>query len=313
MSALDWTGSLQTNGGVRVKVIEGPTFSGTQDESDAGWKVLIQKADFDNFLLELFPVPFIVTSGGSLWSVRDPNMRLPGSATLYAKSYSAKPFERQIADPLSADPANPSNTYADVLEMDLTFATDSFGKVEGDEQQDPQNKETIFDDHSIEVGGQFLTIGDSAIKWDVAPFPNDELSIGVTKQVPLSMHTLSRKRVLNPDWATIRTALGKLNGVALTKANFGFDAKIETVLFSGVSGRRIGGRTGQALWDMGYKLAHREFQDDDGVTDVTWNHFFRPKAAAGKPNWQVLKTVKNNQKVYATVADLADIFKSVNS
>jgi len=311
MSGIDWSSSRQTNGGTRVKILEGPNFSGTENESDATWTVLIQEADFDNFLLELFPVPVTVllltANGLQTWSIKPPNMRLPGSATLYARSYTANGFEREIIDPFNADPLDPVNTYASVYKMEITFSTDAFGKKEGNETQDPQDKSTLFDDHTIDVTGQFLAVGDTDIKWKLANGNienNDKLQVGAHKQIPIASHTLHRKRVLNPNWELIRENLGKINGSALTEANFGFPAATKTVMFLGVSGTRIGGRTGLSLWDMSYKLAHREFQDDDG-TVVTWNHFLRP----GK-GWQELLRAADEKPIYESVDDLADIFRS---
>lgn len=312
----DDTLSLQTAGGfiVKVKSIEGPTFSGSDQGHQATWSILIQASDLTYLINGLFPPAVIVQSAFGNISVKPPNQLLPSSGFFYATNYSAKPFKREIGDPFFSDPKFTLNnsewlqTYSSIYRVDITFSTKTDGRQDGSDQEDPNDISSIIDDaQSVDVGGEFLRIGDNSLKWGPDNEPNDELAVGVTQTVPHILHTLSRSRVLNPDFAAIANILGHVNEEAATLQNMGIIAEPECLMAIGASGNRVGGWGGQAEWDMQYKFAQREFLDEDFNT-ITWNHFYRPS----RSQWQKLKIAGRNgdlRDVYVK-ADLKDIFKS---
>lgn len=308
--------TLITAGGpiVKVKTIAGPTFSGSDQGHQASWSILVQEADLTYLINGLFPPAVIVTGPNGNISIKPPNQLLPNSGFFYATNYSANPFKREIGDPFKADPAYVSDfaiwqqTYSSIYRVDITFNTKPDGRTEDNDQEDPNDVSTLIDDQSVDVGGEFLRIGDNSLKWGDDNEPNDELAVGVTQTIPHMQRTLTRKRVLNPDWSQIAQLLGSVNQELAIPQTLGFDAPKECALFVGTSGRLVGGWQGQSEWEMQYKFIVREFKDDNNQ-QITWNHFYRPTAA----NWQRLKIAARDgtlRDVYSQ-GDLPRVFDSV--
>ena len=319
----DDTLTLITAGGpiVKVKVIAGPTFSGSDTGHQANWSILVQEHNLSALINGLFPQPVLVSFGGGLVSIKPPNQQLPNSLVFYANGYSANPFKREIGDPFHSDPKvllDPAawlKTYSTIYKVDITFATKSDGRsseTPGADEEDPADISTIIDDLSIEIGGQFLRVGDHSLKWDVNGGElNEELSIGITQTVPHITHSVTRHRVENPDFTSIASYLGKINSTATTKANLGFVSNAECTMFVGASGQRTGNWGGGATWDMTYKFIQRDFTQVNQATNqlqtVTWNHFYRPKSA----EWQRLKIVGSTERDVYEKGNLRLVYNSL--
>lgn len=312
--------ALVTAGGpiVQIKSLDGPTFSGSDAGHQANWSILVSEADLTYLINGLFPPAVVVAGPNGNISIKPPNQLLPNSGFFYATNYTARPFGETLGDPFKADPTYETNfadwerTYAKLYQVDITFSTKPDGRTEDDDQENPNDVDSLIDDKSVDIGAEFLRIGDNNIKWGDNNEPNDSLEVGVNQQIPQLLWTLTRRRVLNPDWAQIAKLIGNVNQELATQQTLGIDAQAECALFLGASGRLTGGWNGQSEWEMSYKFAVREMivKDGNGAdVRVTWNHFFRPSAA----EWQKLKIVGTDgtmRDVYEK-GDLPRVFDSV--
>ena len=111
---------------------------------------------------------------------------------------------------------------------------------------------------------------------------------------------------VNPDWSKIYNSLGTVNLKDLAFLN---NAMAETVLFTGLSGKRswwMG--TAFPIWDLEYKFAQRYVIDKQNV--YSWNHEFNP--APGVNRWQRIKRTGDfgdSRPLYDST-DFLDIFKA---
>jgi len=321
-----WTST--TDGGIPYRLLDGfPSFSFGEEGVTATEEYVIQGSRLTDFVSESLPLvdfsgEFITPSNGRT---------LPGTPHLYTREVEAVPhIEGKIGDPFSVRAGNIDVT--DLYRVTIKYETRAapgagIDSVEGGDD-DNQAPETFLQ-HSMNIGGEFLTIppknlkmqrdgetpadnegniptGDPTPVKDSSASDNEDQLAAISKIIPITEHTLDWRAVVEPPWGRIRNALGRVNSDTIPLFN---NAAPETVLFMGVSARqeyRITGRNRifRVPWSMSFKFSEKGFRDEGGIV-VTWNHFWRPKTG----QFEIVFRGKSlDQKVY-TATSFADIFK----
>jgi len=305
------TWDRSTYGGIPYKLMDGyPQISGSRDGAKAVEKYLIRASDVDGFFAESLPAPTIIFGGFYV----PPRRRMPGSGILVTQDIAFAPQSNvgKPGDPLGYDAGATAGTYCDFYEATINYATEF---ESADNEQDPADP-TTFLEHSVTVGGEFLSvpptntyvseggIGDT----EGAKTANRDQTAPIVKTMPTIEHTLKWKLCLNPDWDKIISMLGRVNSV--THEIF-FDANPETVMFMGVSGSRSyvwNGASAQVQpWTLDFRFSHKEYQED-GQT-YGHNHIYSPKGTMFKRVYRQHEGSGDFLPLHE-LADLSELFTS---
>ncbi len=319
MSTIDFDDvRLVSAGGIRHKVAGGLTFDGDDEKVGANLDVIIQAADFGDFLDEMFPQPLIIGGPGGLISI-SPRMYLLNAPWLRMKSFSTDIVEKgKPLDPFNADPNAPDGTYGTLMMVKMRFET----MQETDEEEPDEGDPTTFLEHSINAGAEYLHIPPKKIdvseqdveQWVIegegaqpqAPpdaEANKDAELGIYKVIPTIEHSLKWKFALNPSWTNIYRRLGTVNQAVIRLFN---NAKRETVLFTGISGSRsyryFRRRTDTTPWELDFKFSQRAIYEGSSI--YGWNHVYSPS----KQKWVRPVRVNDNNKPLYEASDFTKLF-----
>ncbi len=272
-----------TAGGIPYTRMHGsPTFSVTQDASTAKETLIINKANLLAFVFESFP------TSEELNDFIDIRRRMDGvkGVTGLAGLFLSKGIE---IVPHLTDMVLDDQSY---IQVTITYETAQ--DKSGDEEDDEDTPSFLT--HTLNVGGQLLSypsqhmeVADLA-KGEAGPAlpPGflkkiQEPNIPMTVFVPTIEHTWSWAKVPRPPFTAIRDKIGKTNSTAY------LGAKVEQLLFLGVSASQDFTIEGEEPWKIDYKFSERN------KFGAGWNHFFHP----GSGTWQKLKNA-NDEFAYET-------------
>lgn len=318
MTTLDaTTWRRTTDGGIPYKLMEGyPKIQGSGDKVTATEKYIIRSSDVNAFYVESIPAPLVF-----LGSVTWPNRRrMPGAAILITKSVDFEPFNSTLpfdpfdGDDEDADDEAPDGTYDPFCAVSISYET--VQNESGQDEQDPNDPETFLE-HSVTIGGEFLSIPNNKIELHqggtagtaIVPgqgTPIKDRVAPIVKTIPLIEHQLKWKNCLRPFWSRIISYLGHINDRKYTFSGGGTSyelaARKHCMLFMGVSGQQSylwnGASIGVQPWSLDFRFMHKEVTESGKV--YGWRHIYVPEdgkwvqmtRANGEPLYQEANLVK---------------------
>lgn len=272
---------MPTFGGVDYEVFDPPEFSFGRDGKATGTeKLVISWSDIDNFVTAAFPEPTIVNGEVNFSNTR----RFPGRTYLVADKI------RVASHFPGGSPVVKSDGTVDYALLTIDYKTTDRDEDQGDDgdSDDPQK----FMTHSISLGGQFLNMPSSGLKWDgeVDPIKADNINAG--KIIPTIEHQFDWEFVPNPPFASIRTSIGRVNSGSFVGASS------ESLLFLGAEASREITYQGAKLWRISYRFSERLLEGNKG-----WNYFYREDTGS----WELLRQL-NGDTIYEAT-DFSSIFQ----
>jgi len=244
-----------------------PTFEFSQKGSTSTLDILIHPSSLIAMLNNLFP-PMVGTH-------QPLGLSHPDASYLYPETVSVSPFPKDLTHG-----HGPPDAQAPKLRCKIKYKT-----TERNDDDEPGTLVT----HTIDVGGDFLTLPGHGLKWKGESQAVQEEDIQAGKIVPQMEHQLSWDDVSTVPYSAIRNCIGCVNNSSF------FGAARETMLFCGANIERSVLTDGTASYKIDYKLSERVLRQ--GSTSVGWNHFYRP----GTGNWEKLQTLNTNELIYTQV------------
>lgn len=275
---------LNTTGGIKYKLIEGPTFVyKDMKELTASEKVLVRSQDLEAFMLELIP-PVTVTAGIGIITTRG---RLPGTSSLFVQNMSAEPMDLGLAgDPLQADTSAPSNTYSDYYVVTLNFGHSAYDDPDTSDPESFLERDISYSEEVMEIESTKTEVSDGHGSEDTntqfaagdTTTANTNKSDMIYKRVPLINLSLRYRFVVTPNWPLLFRLSGKLN--SSSSAIF-LNAEPQTVLFRGFSAHQeflYKDRTTQIKpWSFDLQYGIKRIVRGSKV--YGWNHYWDPKSS----------------------------------
>lgn len=161
----------------------------------------------------------------------------------------------------------------------------------------PANQNT-FISYEMDAGAQFVTIKDLGLVWDVDNKPvGPDAKTGV---VELTLeHTITWHHCPLPPWGALRRCLGHVN----TETFCG--ALPETLLLSGVKGKREIGIGGTRAWELVFKFSERNLGVANGAGGEAagWNHYYWSNNTAAAGYYRVRRRGSNDGAYLKSVFD----------
>lgn len=274
----------ETSDGIKFKLVEGyPKLSTGEDGTTATERYYLRSEDALDFVLEAIPPP-VVTSGGFI--LLPPRRRMPGTSFLVTKQITLEPLGGLglPGDYFGADSANPES-YASLVVATISYSAD----IESDEDDRNEEDPETFLERSIDVGGEFLSLGASKtetadvdtgddITEQTVKKDNPDPQMAVIKTIPTAELSYRWSYVLRPNWATIWRYLGTIN---TAQQSLFYDFPPECVLFQGITARQkwvwYGGTIRYKPWDIEFKFSARRI--DEGGAFYGWNHVWSESEA----------------------------------
>lgn len=273
-----------------------PTFSFTKDEATAK-RVL--RVDWD-YIFPIAEVLFGTVFIAGIGVVRRAIHTFPGKPWLVLDGMTAEPM----------DPGKPTQTTVNGFitnrypeggaKLTLSYKTVPWDQ---EDQEDPETPEGTYLTHRWSLSGEILTLPHRGLEWENA---NDDGKKSVAADLTPSMiiptieHQFTWHFVPDPPFDSIRGLYGMVNNGA-----FG-GAAAETLLFLGAEAQRDTTIEGERTWTLDYRFQEKALKANGQV--VTWNHFFRPDAAANDNPWQRIKRKADAKDVYEK-GDFDKLFK----
>jgi len=219
------TWRLRTTGGIRYKLVEGPTGSfNAQGDAEFSETYIIQASDLLDFVNESFPLPLL--SGDQInWRA---NRLMPGSKAIYTMDISYTGLvDGKPLDPFGADPTTPSDTYCNFLKLSIKYKPGS--------EKDDSNPETFLS-VSARASAEYLTLGNRGnAKWDDGSALRDP-NVPISQTIAETEWTVSWPRVPNDVIPILfnrcRPYMGCVNSTTMAIVN---NAPAESLLFTGMS------------------------------------------------------------------------------
>lgn len=304
-----------TAGGIPYKLVQGyPKISGDENGTTATEKYLIASSNVAAFYLESLPPPILFLN----FFVLPARRRMPGTGFLITKRVDFEPHSGQLpGDPFLVDPDKPAS-YDDLYAVTIQYET----MQESDDDERDETDPRTFLEHSINAGGEFLSIPSNKTTVDpkdvennaptsdedgnplpAAEEPNEDRNMPILWQVPTLEHNLRWDFVLSPPWERIFKMMGTVNSQAV---DLFFDAPAETVMFMGVSGSQTylwdGASARVQPWKLDFKFSQRHIEENG--FKYGWNHVYSPK----KGQWVKVRRA-NGLPLYQSENHL-DLFKA---
>lgn len=272
---------IQTAGGIKYKVKEGPTFEyNTKKELKATQTVIVRSQDLEAFLLEMIPTPTVMYGIGYILT---PAI-LPGTTSLYVESVSAEPMDLgKPADPFQADPTATGATYAEYYLVRINF-----GQTSGDAEDSFLEREVTCTEEAMEVEPAKTELSDGHGSFDAStPYtvgdskePDKDKAAKYYKKIPVINLSLRYKYVVTPNWPLLLRLSGKVNSIAHALL---MGSEPTTVLFKGFTARQ------EFLWkDRTTQIKPWSFDLQFGIKRIVWgtkvygwNHYW----SANKKKW----------------------------
>ncbi|MGB1202606.1 MAG: hypothetical protein ACPG75_03505 [Alloalcanivorax venustensis] len=326
MSASTFRLSFQ---GCKYKRVRGPYVTVTEKEVTARETIAIKAVDFVKWVTKSMPVPELITQDTSDGSGNaDPPLvgrpqlrRLPGAPFLVTEKITIvdPPGNDLPLDPFQSDTDDLTaeqytDTYNDLLFLEIEYKTKSGGKGEDEEEEDPSDPETFLE-YSVDVGGEYMTINPRKAEWEgdspgAQNEDNQDVQVPAVRVIPTINFNLRWPRVINPPWGTIFNKVGTVSSAVVP---FLFNAPAETAMFLGCSGKREfvwWGNDGDPTtngfllkpWELDFKFSVKAIVLPGGAGVGGWNHVYRPK----KGVWQRLLVGGN--PIHPTTATFNDLF-----
>jgi hypothetical protein len=290
---------LQTDGGLNYTLLEGyPTFDFDEDKASAKEAYLMKATDMAAFVQEAQPLPYVKDGVIFIPGRR----RMPGTNFMITKKISVKPHTGMLpSDPLAQDTDAPADTYDPEMVVTIDYETAKDGGDDGGNDRDPTDPITFLE-RSIEVGGEFLTLGPQnteTSKEDLGEQqqqqqqqPNTDLkatadpNLAIVKLIPTAELSYKWSFVIRPPWGTIFDYLGSVNS-----ANGGavfYNMEPETVVYQGISASQKflwnGSNISAQPWEVTYKFSVKRVAEGGKV--FGWNHIWVPKSQSWEKLWR---------------------------
>jgi hypothetical protein len=277
------------------------------------WFILDSTIAIDEFIREIFP-PF---SDGYPYTAR-----FPGYPFLYAESLQIEPFFGDEVPPIDFVPTFPPNYQyikatvnyrspkwdSNLQSHTPDHAKDGPGGCEGSTKGtgSPNTPNAVFITHEVDVGGEFFTYQNNALRWEYAIndsiLPVDPADPKVQVQstqragriVGKAEHTITWNYCPFPPWNDIFQAIGTVNTFPFGGAAGG------CLLFLGCRGTREYSPGSDAIptWKLVYKFSYKNYNAKASQNDPNpeksyadahskpatiaqgWNYFLRPGATS---------------------------------
>lgn len=140
--------------------------------------------------------------------------------------------------------------------LDITYSSleQQSPTSQDDADQDGEGDPVPFLTHSWSIGGDFITMDDTAMFWSSGDSAK-ATGIAANKIIPTIEHSINWKRVLYPPFNAIRECLGKVNSRTMTFST----GRIypECLLFNGAELSRDIMSDGARAWDLTYRFSER--------------------------------------------------------
>ena len=273
---------LSTAGGIKYRLIEGPTFKCKDMEPvSATEKYLIRGRDIEAFLLDAMAPVTIVLGVGLVPKRRS----LPGAASLVTNSIDFEPADSsKPGDPMQADSGAPAGTYSEFYHATIEYTNIQYDDPQSTDPETFLEREISADEQMLELPVSKTVIAkgtgtqDTYDTYQQGTTPtetNKDKVQYIYKHVPLIKLILRYKFVLSPNWAFITALLGKVNS---TVSSVLYNAPPQTVLFTTFSGRQqaLWGNMGVTIkpWSLDFTFVVRVINEGGRV--YGWNHTWSP-------------------------------------
>lgn len=311
---------LSTDGGIKYKLVQGPTFDVDDQGATSKEKYLIAASDVAAFLAEAIPPAQLVNG----FVQRPARRRMPGTQVFVTEHVHAEPHSNEKpGDPLGFDSNAASGTYNDLYAVDISYRV---GLESEDNEPDPNDPSTFLE-HSVNVSGEFLTVNPQDLCYmnldvnsvgDAQILPYKKADIPMAKIHAMIEHNFRWPFALKPKWDTIIQSLGCVNDASV-KLTDEFTLNPFTGLFVGISGQRRYIWTGTSNpnvapvkispWSLDYKILQKEIKDGSfqGTDQVwSWNHVWIDEEQGYR---EILRNCSSAGQLYRAV-DYLDLFKS---
>jgi hypothetical protein len=241
-------------------------------------------ANYEAFVEELMGVSLDFAGAVNL----TPGIPFPGNRTnLFCEDIDVEPFGGENAAPTGTAVttlASGTNTYDNGARITARYAQNA-----GDSNNSaPTPVQNTYLTYEGKTSAEYFTVASRAWKWqaDNAPVP-DDVPVGLLS--PVSEYTITWHRVTRPPWATINSAMGKVNSDTFSGLLAG------TLLFTGCDSVPTFYANRQILvWQLTYHFRYKA----DG-----WNFFFRSDIGA----WREIVAKVGGARPYTSAA-FANLF-----
>ena len=251
-----------------------PTLTFGKEKSSGKMNILMRQSFLPKFIADAMPPPYM-TNGedGKKKKVYPLGAPMPNYGFLFCTGVSVSPFPSDL-------PLGHSVSGYPMVQCSVSYST-----PDEDKDEEEEDAETVLT-HSYDVGGEFLTIPSTGLKWEgeANAVKNEDMQAG--KIIPQIEHGIGWERVAKVPFAAIRSCIGCVNSGSF------FGAAKETLLFVGASITKTVNTDGETEWKVDYKFSERVV--NSGSKQLGWNHFYRPD----KGEWQKLKTMKTGDNIY---------------
>ena len=223
---------------------------------------LIAWEDRDAFAAEVLGTATEYGGGGSV--------HYPGKPSVYAVKLRFVPFDPEAADVQNLDELTVGlNSYGDSFAraiVDYRTITDR------DRDDGPDNEVGTHLTYRMVFSREALPLTTEGWEWDGQPTAALPADLALTKTVPLTEHRLTWHQVVNPPWAAIHAAQGKVN------ASEFLGCPAETLLFEGAEAHKlfragIDQGASEFAWQIDYLFRERSIKHGGSV--YGWNHTYR--------------------------------------
>lgn len=216
-------------------------------------------------------------------------IQFPGFPNLIVTDVQVEPFDARAPDgnvPITLGAL--TNRYsAGGAKVTAVYRTLFDGQSDGrsDLPQVPRGTYLTF---TADLSAEYVTSPGRTWYWNVAGADLLAEDMQPGRWLPAGSFQLAWQRVPLPPWEAIRRTRGKVNRATFLSSPPG------TVLFQGARvAREFQFLPSGGLWRLEYHFAESLKTLSDGVTQVGWNYFFRPKPAAGE-QWVELHDERGN-------------------